>query len=135
MFLDPTGHHLIIALVPKSATAGVSPDFLYIHCLESPQAQQVKVRRIEKFKDHEITAVAFNPYHGNESTTGSILLGTSRGLIFETELNPAADGHVQRKQLYDLGLGLKCTDTILSMDTHTCLTTAGKHASTINIYK
>ncbi|XP_016939346.1 vacuolar protein sorting-associated protein 18 homolog [Drosophila suzukii] len=105
MFLDPTGHHLIIALVPKSATAGVSPDFLYIHCLESPQAQQVKVRRIEKFKDHEITAVAFNPYHGNESTTGSILLGTSRGLIFETELNPAADGHVQRKQLYDLGLG------------------------------
>ncbi|KAH8366537.1 hypothetical protein KR084_000982 [Drosophila pseudotakahashii] len=105
MFLDPTGHHLIIALVPKSASAGVSPDFLYIHCLESPQAQQLKVRRIEKFKDHEITAVAFNPYHGSESTTGSILLGTSRGLIFETELNPAADGHVQRKQLYDLGLG------------------------------
>ncbi|KMZ07689.1 vacuolar protein sorting-associated protein 18 homolog [Drosophila simulans] len=105
MFLDPTGHHIIIALVPKSATAGVSPDFLYIHCLESPQAQQLKVRRIEKFKDHEITAVAFNPYHGNESSTGPILLGTSRGLIFETELNPAADGHVQRKQLYDLGLG------------------------------
>ncbi|XP_017134048.1 vacuolar protein sorting-associated protein 18 homolog [Drosophila elegans] len=105
VFLDPTGHHLIIALVPKSASAGVSPDFLYIHCLESPQAQQLKVRRIEKFKDHEITAVAFNPYHGNESTTGPILLGTSRGLIFETELSAAADGHVQRKQLYDLGLG------------------------------
>ncbi|XP_017062924.1 vacuolar protein sorting-associated protein 18 homolog [Drosophila eugracilis] len=105
MFLDPTGHHLIIALVPRSASSGVSPDFLYIHCLESPQAQQLKVRRIEKFKDHEITAVAFNPYHGSESTTGPILLGTSRGLIFETELSPALDGHVQRKQLYDLGLG------------------------------
>ncbi|KAH8240413.1 hypothetical protein KR038_006656 [Drosophila bunnanda] len=105
IFLDPTGHHLIVALVPRSASAGVSPDFLYIHCTESPQAQQLKVRRIEKLKDHEITAVAFNPYHGSDATTGSILLGTSRGLVFETELSPAMEGHVQRKQLYDLGLG------------------------------
>ncbi|KAH8420302.1 hypothetical protein KR009_009003 [Drosophila setifemur] len=105
IFLDPTGHHLIVALVPKSAAAGVSPDFLYVFCTESPQAQQLKVRRIEKFKDHEITAVAFNPYHGSESTTGSILLGTSRGLIFETELSLAPDSHVQRRQLYDFGLG------------------------------
>ncbi|XP_034487809.1 vacuolar protein sorting-associated protein 18 homolog [Drosophila innubila] len=102
IFLDPTGHHLIISLLPKSA--GVSADFLYVHCTETPKAQQLKVRRIEKFKDHEITAVAFNTYHGNESTTGSVLLGTSRGLIFETELGATID--TQRKQLYDLGLGL-----------------------------
>ncbi|XP_030245587.1 vacuolar protein sorting-associated protein 18 homolog [Drosophila navojoa] len=102
MFLDSTGHHLIISLVPKSP--GVSSDFLYIHSTETTIAQQLKVRRIEKLKDHEITAVAFNMYHGNESTTGFILLGTSRGLIFEMELGPAND--TQRKQLYDLGLGL-----------------------------
>lgn len=102
IFIDPTGHHLIISLVPK--TPGVSADFLYVHSTETPKAQQLKVRRIEKFKDHEITSVAFNTYHGTESSTGSILLGTSRGLIFETELGPSID--TQRKQLYDLGLGL-----------------------------
>lgn len=102
IFLDTTGHHLIVSLVPKSP--GVSSDFLYIHSTESPQGQQLKVRRIEKLKDHEITSVAFNTYHGDKSTTGYILMGTSRGLIFETELGPASD--TQKKQLYDLGLGL-----------------------------
>ncbi|XP_022227330.2 vacuolar protein sorting-associated protein 18 homolog isoform X1 [Drosophila obscura] len=105
IFLDHTGHHLVISVVPKSTSAGVSADFLYINSTESSTAQQLKVRRIEKFKDHEITAVAFNPYYGNESTTGPILLGTSRGLVFETELSPTSDSHTQRKQLYDLGLG------------------------------
>lgn len=88
--------------MPKST--GVSADFLYVHSTETPKAQQLKVRRIEKFKDHEITAVAFNTYNGKDSTTGTVLLGTCRGLIFETELGPAID--TQRKQLYDLGLGL-----------------------------
>ncbi|XP_060661788.1 vacuolar protein sorting-associated protein 18 homolog [Drosophila nasuta] len=103
IFQDNTGHHLIIVLVPKHP--GVSSDFLYIQCSETPEKQQLKERRIEKFKDHEITSVAFNRYHGKELTTGSILLGTSRGLIFETELGSVNDS-TQRKQLYDLGLGL-----------------------------
>ncbi|XP_017851763.1 vacuolar protein sorting-associated protein 18 homolog [Drosophila busckii] len=98
LFLDRTGHHVIISLVPKAT--GVSADFLYIHCSETPKAQQLKVRRIEKFKDHEITAVAFNTYYGDETTTGTILFGTSRGLIFETELGASID--MPRKQLYDL---------------------------------
>ncbi|EDV95452.1 vacuolar protein sorting-associated protein 18 homolog [Drosophila grimshawi] len=101
IFLDTTGHHLIISLVPKSP--GVSPDFLYIHSTETSRVQ-LKVRRIEKLKDHEITSVAFNTYHGTDTTTGSILLGTSRGLIFETELGPTTDTY--RKKLYDLGQGL-----------------------------
>lgn len=101
IFLDTTGHHLIIALVPK--TAGVSSDFVHIYCTESPTGQEFKERRIERFKDHEITAVAFNTYHANSSSTGSILLGTSRGLIFETELRPSTD--TQRKQLCDVGFG------------------------------
>lgn len=92
---------MIIALVPK--TAGVSSDFMHVYCTESPTGQEFKERRIERFKDHEITAVAFNTYHANNSSTGSILLGTSRGLIFETELKPTTD--TQRKQLYDVGLG------------------------------
>ncbi|KAH8309991.1 hypothetical protein KR044_004249 [Drosophila immigrans] len=104
VFQDNTGHHLLIALVPMQP--GVSSDFLYVHSSETPKAQQMKVRRIEKFKDHEITAVAFNTYHGKEASTGAILLGTSRGLIFETELGTTTGDNTQRKQLYDLGLGL-----------------------------
>ncbi|XP_068159229.1 vacuolar protein sorting-associated protein 18 homolog [Drosophila tropicalis] len=106
VFFDPTGHHVIISLLPRSSSAGVSADFLYVQCSETPQAQQLKLRRIEKFKDHEITSVAFNTYQGTDTSTGCILLGTSRGLIFETELGAGStDGHTQRRQLYDLGLG------------------------------
>ncbi|KAI8121649.1 putative vacuolar protein sorting-associated protein 18 [Lucilia cuprina] len=97
LFLDPTGHHTLISLIPKSP--GLSADFLYIN------GNGPKVRRIEKFKDHEITAVAFNKTYGTESSTGPILLGTSKGLIFETELTLEADKPSYRKQVYDLGLG------------------------------
>lgn len=45
-----------------------------------------KPKKIEKFRDHEITAVAFNHTNQSETSTGSILIGTSKGLIFETEL-------------------------------------------------
>uniref|UniRef100_A0A1I8PFA3 Vacuolar protein sorting-associated protein 18 homolog n=1 Tax=Stomoxys calcitrans TaxID=35570 RepID=A0A1I8PFA3_STOCA len=97
LFLDYTGHHILVSLIPKSP--GLSADFLYIH------GNGRKVRRIEKFKDHEITSVAFNYDLGNESTTGPILLGTSKGLIFETELTLEADKPLYRKQVYDVGLG------------------------------
>ncbi|XP_036319300.1 LOW QUALITY PROTEIN: vacuolar protein sorting-associated protein 18 homolog [Rhagoletis pomonella] len=97
VFLDYTGHHTLIPLVPQ--TPGLSADFLYIH------ANGPKVRRVEKFKDHEITSVAFNRYMGTESSTGPILLGTSRGLIFETELVQDGLSPLYRKQVYDLGLG------------------------------
>lgn len=91
LFLDFTGHHILISLIPKST--GLSADFLYIH------GNSTKVRRIEKFKDHEITSVAFNYEAGTESSTGPILLGTSKGLIFETELTLEADRPSYRKQV------------------------------------
>lgn len=91
LFLDYTGHHMLITLIPK--TPGLSADFLYIH------GNGAKIRRIEKFKDHEITSVAFNYELGTESTTGPILLGTSKGLIFETELSLEADKPLYRKQV------------------------------------
>lgn len=78
LFLDPTGHHLLITLSPKSPT-NQSAELLYLHNKSS------KPKRIDKFKDHEITAVAFNYDNNSENTTGPILIGTNRGLIFETE--------------------------------------------------
>ena len=77
MFLDPTGNHLLVALSPKSP--GFTAELLYLH------RKSNKPKKIEKFKDHEITAVAFNPNNTSEISTGAILIGTSKGLLFETE--------------------------------------------------
>lgn len=78
IFLDPTGNHLLIALATKCP--GFVPELLYLH------RKSNKPKKIEKFRDHEITAVAFNHTNQSEISTGSILIGTSKGLIFETEL-------------------------------------------------
>lgn len=82
---------MLISLIPKSP--GLLADFLYIH------GNGPKVRRIEKFKDHEITSVAFNREYGTESSTGPILLGTNRGLIFETELTLEAEKPSYKRQV------------------------------------
>lgn len=78
IFLDPTGNHLLIALSSKSP--GFVPELLYLH------RKSTKPKKIEKFRDHEITAVAFNYTNKSETSTNQILIGTSKGLIFETEL-------------------------------------------------
>lgn len=78
LFLDPTGSHLFIALATKAA--GIVPELLYLH------SKTHRPKKVEKFRDHEITAIAFNHMNESETSTGSILIGTSKGLIFETEL-------------------------------------------------
>lgn len=78
LFFDPTGNHLLIATAIKCP--GFVPELLYLH------RKSNKPKKIEKFRDHEITAVAFNHNNQSEISTGSILIGTSKGLIFETEL-------------------------------------------------
>ncbi|GAB0098552.1 Vacuolar protein sorting-associated protein 18 homolog [Sergentomyia squamirostris] len=93
IFLDPLGAHLLIALVPKSTQ--FVPELLYLH------RSQSKPKRIDKFRDHEITCVAFSYENDSTTSTGAILLGTSRGLIFEVELGIEADKvvHNNWKQL------------------------------------
>lgn len=83
IFLDPTGVHLLVALSPKCS--GFVPELLYLH------QKSNKPKKIDKFRDHEITAVAFNYANPSEVSTGSILIGTSKGLIFETELGMEGD--------------------------------------------
>uniref|UniRef100_A0A1B0DRJ0 Vacuolar protein sorting-associated protein 18 homolog n=1 Tax=Phlebotomus papatasi TaxID=29031 RepID=A0A1B0DRJ0_PHLPP len=97
VFLDPLGAHLLIALVPKSTQ--FVPELLYLH------RSQSKPKRIDKFRDHEITCVAFNYENDSETSTGAILLGTSRGLIFEVELAVESDKVVNNnwKQVFDIG--------------------------------
>lgn len=87
MFLDPTGAHLLISLTPKSTQ--FAPELMYLH------RSQKRPKKIDKFKDHEITAVAFNYENQSEASTGPILLGTSKGLIFESEFAIEAERPVQ----------------------------------------
>ncbi|XP_076650787.1 vacuolar protein sorting-associated protein 18 dor isoform X1 [Halictus rubicundus] len=87
MFFDPLGNHLLIALVPKNPSAKDSPpsELFYLH------KKTTKLKQASKFKGHEITAIGWNFQNTSETTTGPILLGTSKGLIFETEIGLDGD--------------------------------------------
>jgi vacuolar protein sorting-associated protein 18 len=53
------------------------------------------IRRIDcdssQFREQEVTAVGFNYENTSELSTGNILLGTSRGLIFEADIGSDGD--------------------------------------------
>jgi vacuolar protein sorting-associated protein 18 len=84
LFLDPTGCHLLISALP---VAPVAPNTTQTAELYYLNKNSQKPKQISKFKGVEITAVAFNYENLSEQTTGSILMGSSKGLIFETELS------------------------------------------------
>ncbi|XP_076764775.1 vacuolar protein sorting-associated protein 18 homolog isoform X1 [Xylocopa sonorina] len=86
LFLDPLGNHLLIVLTPKFAySENIPPEVFYLH------KKTTKLKQASKFKGHEITAVGWNFSNSSETTTGPILLGTSKGLIFETEIGLDGD--------------------------------------------
>nr|CAD7458172.1 unnamed protein product [Timema tahoe] len=103
LFLDPLGQHLIISLTPKHPDN--PPEILYL-----PRKSN-KPKQPGKFKGYEVTAVGWNYRNDYETTTGPILLGTSKGLIFETEILPEGDRIFQSgleqywKQVFDIGKG------------------------------
>lgn len=67
IFLDPTGSHLLLTLVPKTSD-GVC-DILYV------SKKSDKVKSTAKFKGNELTEVAWNILNDSDTTTGPILLG------------------------------------------------------------
>ncbi|EDS42371.1 conserved hypothetical protein [Culex quinquefasciatus] len=78
LFLDPLGAHVMVTFVPKSP--GFTPEVLYL-----PRTS-FKPKFVAKLKDQEITAVGFNYSNNSESSTGPILLGTSKGTIWEADI-------------------------------------------------
>lgn len=92
IFLDPhQGSHLLLAVVKRSKSpaasggggggAAAQPELWYLN------RSMQEARRCDRFRGHEVTAVGFNQANGSDASTGAILLGTSRGLLFETELS------------------------------------------------
>ena len=105
-FLDPTGNHLLLSL--KSSDAESLPDCLY---LPPRQNGPTKPRISSKIRGHLVSAVAWNQTNTSLTTTGPILMGTTRGLIFEAEISTestmfsSTTMEKQWKQVYDLGRG------------------------------
>ncbi|KAJ8667382.1 hypothetical protein QAD02_009044 [Eretmocerus hayati] len=85
MFLDPLGQHLLISAVPKQGDISSVAELFYLH------RKTTKLKQASKFRGHEITAVGWNFSNTSETTSNSILLGSSRGLIFETEIGVEGD--------------------------------------------
>ncbi|XP_055616898.1 vacuolar protein sorting-associated protein 18 homolog [Toxorhynchites rutilus septentrionalis] len=100
LFLDHLGAHLLVTFAPKSP--GFTPEVLYL------QRNSFKPKFISKLKDQDITAVAFNYSNQSESMTGPILLGTSKGTIWEVDVGiDGGDKLVQQniRQVFDVGTG------------------------------
>uniref|UniRef100_A0A8D8CPT7 Vacuolar protein sorting-associated protein 18 homolog n=1 Tax=Culex pipiens TaxID=7175 RepID=A0A8D8CPT7_CULPI len=100
LFLDPLGAHVLVTFVPKSP--GFSPEVIYL-----PRTS-FKPKFVAKLKEQEITAVGFNYSNNSESSTGPILLGTSKGTIWEADIGvDGGDKLIQQnlRQVFDVGTG------------------------------
>ena len=93
VFVDPFGHHCLVAMVHGST--------YYLHSSWS------KAHTLSKLKGVVIDSVAWHAADGEAATSassGRILLGTSTGLIYETVLD-SVDKDKSVKKLYDLNAG------------------------------
>ncbi|KAE9554931.1 hypothetical protein FO519_001828 [Halicephalobus sp. NKZ332] len=76
LFLDHTGSHCIVS--------SKSGENYYIN------SKNLRAVYLKKFKGHTITAVGWNLEHGTDIETGFILIGTSSGSIYESDVNSSA---------------------------------------------
>ncbi|XP_065072321.1 vacuolar protein sorting-associated protein 18 homolog [Rhopilema esculentum] len=104
IFLDPTGRHLIV-------------------CMQSLESYHLgrnnkKAKALQKFKSHQIEAVGWNKINMSETATGEILIGTSKGTIYETSIEAEEKFFIQMgaeryiKMLYDVNQGRRNEEPI-----------------------
>mgnify|MGYP001792490063 CR=1 FL=1 len=107
LFLDPTAKHLIVCMK--------SQESFYIARNSS------KAKPLSKFRGHLIEAVAWNKTKMTDTSTQTILLGTNKGLIFQTEIEPEErvlfPSGPERffKQLYNVNAGGDSEEPICGM--------------------
>lgn len=117
VFIDPTGKFTLISLAYAADTNQPMENLLYVKRLQP----------LPRLKNHLISAVAWNHPKANSdiantNSTGTILLGTTKGLILQTELIysdetkffPLPGPRQYVKEIFDVGLemgaitGLEC---------------------------
>ncbi|XP_065214081.1 vacuolar protein sorting-associated protein 18 homolog isoform X2 [Planococcus citri] len=116
IFLDPTtGRHLLFSVLIPCKNAATSSAINHSHELfylnTTSGNHHYKPKLMAKLKGHEITAVGWNRIHVTDYSSSFILLGTSKGLIFETEINSETEKLFQSgieshcRQVFDIGKG------------------------------
>lgn len=107
LYLDPSGEHLLLAAMSRPQ-AEVPPQcqLLYLNRKSS------KIKPTSKPKGVEVTSVAWSLNMSSDASTGPVLLGTSKGAIFETEIRTDGDrifagNNLEQyfKQVFDIGKG------------------------------
>ncbi|XP_045497212.1 vacuolar protein sorting-associated protein 18 homolog [Colias croceus] len=102
IFLDPLGHHLLLAFAARNKDG--SPELVYLH------RKSNKLKSVSKSRNYEVTEVGWNYENKSTTTTGPILLGTSQGHILEMELEAESDkmftaSQQYWRQIFDIGKG------------------------------
>ncbi|KAI8983923.1 Pep3/Vps18/deep orange family-domain-containing protein [Mycotypha africana] len=86
LFLDPTGRHIII-------TTNNGENFYLYHNWKKPW-------ELIKLKGISITSIAWNKQaHGLNETTNQILIGSDKGIIYETVLDPPMEESIFKKNI------------------------------------
>ena len=99
--LDPLGSHLLLSLQGQDG----QPDLIYLN------RRSNKPRQAPKAKGTLVTAVSWHAKNTSESVTGPVLIGTSKGVILEAELDSGEDRMFSHslerywRQAADLGKG------------------------------
>lgn len=83
IFLDPLGHHLLMAFSPRVKDG--NPELIYLN------QKSLKFKQVNKPKNVEVTEVGWNWENRSETSTGPILLGTSQGHLLESELDAESE--------------------------------------------
>ncbi|KAG8181524.1 hypothetical protein JTE90_014254 [Oedothorax gibbosus] len=79
LFLDRMGHHLLVSLVNPENDYPMENLYLF--------HSSKKVQHCSKMKGNIISAVAWNPQQTSDNMTGVMLVGTTKGFIYETEIS------------------------------------------------
>ena len=104
-FVILVGDGLITLIFDFVSDQAMLPDLLYL----SRKGQKPKMST--KIRGNLVTAVGWSHVNESESTTGPILVGTTRGLIFETDFDSGDERLFSTsleqywKQIFDLGRG------------------------------
>lgn len=98
MFLDPSGQHLFIAFASHKDKKSLS-EVMYLH------TQTTVPKEVPRLSSQIVTAIAWNPTQLNDFNSKAInqyqllpiLVGTSKGLIFELEITSSGEIKVSKQ--------------------------------------
>ncbi|XP_065343009.1 vacuolar protein sorting-associated protein 18 homolog [Cloeon dipterum] len=123
IFLDPWGQHALVSVASKHGDA--QPELLFL------SGKSTKFRLSSRARGCEITAVGWNHINNTPATTGPILAGSSKGLLFECEFLAETDRMFLMswekcwKEAYDIGKG--SIMPILGLEFHKALAVSDRY--------